>query len=95
MVAKRKGRLPRCRRYGPPKRGLLGDEPRLSNRNQCRTALGPKLVLLDLQSELTLIVPGDSSPRYEVQKALLIELRWPTDRNFQASTDRQVMVRCK
>jgi hypothetical protein len=51
--------------------------------------------LLDLQSKLSLIVPGNTPSRDKVEQALLIQLGWPADRNFETSADWQIMVRCK
>ena len=43
------------------------------------TALRAKFVLLNLQRELTFSVPDDPSASDQVQKALFIQLRWPTN----------------
>jgi hypothetical protein len=46
--------------------------PYLARRDHRRAALRPELVLLDLQSKLTLVVPSNTPASDEIQKALLI-----------------------
>jgi len=57
--------------------------------------VGAELVLLDLQRQLALVMASDTPSRHKVQQAFLIQLRWPTDRHFKTSANRQVMIRCK
>jgi hypothetical protein len=40
-------------------------------------------------------MPGDTAASHQIQKALFIELRWPTDRDLETSANRQIMIRCK
>jgi len=65
---------------------------RLARRNEGRAALGTELVLLDLQSKLTLVMPCDTSSCHQIQKAFFVQLRWPADRDFKTSADRQIVV---
>jgi hypothetical protein len=54
--------------------------------------LGPEFVLLDLQSQMTLHVAGDTASSNEVQQAFFIQLRGPTDGHLQPRSNREIMI---
>jgi len=60
-----------------------------------RTALGAELVLLDLKRQLAFIMSRDAATGDQVQKAFFVQLRRPTNGDFKARADRQVMIGSK
>jgi len=58
-------------------------------------ALSAKFVLLDLKGELAFGVARYAAARDQVQEALFIQLRRPTDGNFEPRAHRQIVVRGK
>jgi len=81
--------------YGGPRLPGLPVHRRGTEQLLTRTALRSELVLLNLQSQLSLHVPGDAAPRDQIQQAAIIQLCWPADGNLQARTNRKVVFRRK
>ena len=55
-------------------------------------ALCPKLVLLNLQRQITTVLARDTAPGDKIEKTFFVQLCRPANGHFKAGSNRQLMI---